>query len=84
MDGTEGPDAEDVTKGGLTSNDLYVCVERVGHDTVPANMVILYSLQEGDTSLSLNGTMEWNLSSDLPPVLSSNEGLEAITWVSDD
>lgn len=84
FDGSGSPDAEDITKGGLFSDKIYICSERNDHDEVPKNMVILYTLENDDASPSLNGTMAWDLTADLPTVSSSNKGLEAITWISDD
>ncbi|CAM9279810.1 unnamed protein product, partial [Ectocarpus fasciculatus] len=83
-DGTGDPDAEDITKGGVYSNKIYVCTERDGHEGESRNIVILYELDLEDDNVFMNGTAQWDLTADLPAVSESNKGLEALTWVSDE
>lgn len=78
--GTGAPDAEGVSKAELTSPDIYVATERDGSGSNR------FSVLRYDTSASgttLNALNEWNLTSDLPTVGSTNLGLEAIAWVPD-
>jgi len=78
--GTGAPDAEGVTMAELNSPAIYVSTERDGSGSNR------FSVLRYDTSASgttLNATNEWNLTSDLPVVGSTNLGSEGIAWVPD-
>ena len=77
---TDNPDAEGVTFAASISGGLYVSTERnnaVGGTS--RNSVLLF---DPTAAAPLVATHEWNLTSDLP-VVGSNLGIEAITWVPD-
>lgn len=78
--GTGAPDAEGVTKAESTSPAVYVATER---DDKGANRFSVLRYDTSATGTTLNATNEWNLTSDLPVVSSTNLGLEAIAWVPD-
>lgn len=78
--GTGAPDAEGVTKAELTSPAIYVSTERDGSGS---NRFSVLRYDTSATGTTLNATHEWNLTSDLPKVSSTNLGLEAIAWVPD-
>jgi hypothetical protein len=78
--GTGAPDAEGVTKAELTSSMIYVATERDGSGS---NRFSILSYDTNATGSSINASNEWNLTSDLPAVSSTNLGLEAIAWVPD-
>jgi hypothetical protein len=78
--GTGAPDAEGVTKAELTSTDIYVSTERDGSG---GNRFSVLRYDTSAAGTTLNALNEWNLTSDLPSVNSTNLGLEAIAWVPD-
>lgn len=78
--GTGSPDAEGVTKAELYSTDIYVSTERDGSGSNRFS-VLRYDISSSATTLT--ATNEWNLTSNLPTVSSTNLGLEAIAWVPD-
>jgi hypothetical protein len=78
--GTGAPDAEGVTKAELTDPAIYVSTERDGSG---ANRFSVLRFDTTTAGTTLNATHEWNLTSDLPTVSSTNLGLEAIAWVPD-
>jgi hypothetical protein len=78
--GSGAPDAEGVTMAELSSPALYVSTERDGSG---ANRFSVLRYDSSATGSTLNATNEWNLTSDLPVVASTNLGLEAIAWVPD-
>lgn len=43
VDGTGSPDSEDITKGGMFSNMIYICSERDSHSDISKNMIIMYT-----------------------------------------
>jgi hypothetical protein len=78
--GVGDPDAEDLTRGDYSSNDMYVCSERDGSG--PSKLSILrYDLSQ--TSTSLTALQEWDVTL-LFPSITSNFGFEGITWVPDE
>ena len=79
--GTGNPDAEGVTFASSSSGGIYVATERNNEVSGTSRNSILHFDATG-TSTTLVATREWNLTSDLP-VVGSNTGLEAITWVPD-
>jgi hypothetical protein len=78
--GTGAPDAEGVTMAELTSPGIYVSTERDGSGS---NRFSVLRYDTSATGTTLNATNEWNLTSDLPVVGSTNLGLEAIAWIPD-
>ncbi len=78
--GTGAPDAEGITKAELTSPIIYVSTERDGSGS---NRFSVLSFDTSSSATTLNATREWNLTSSLPTVSSTNLGLEAIAWVPD-
>ncbi|BBD63014.1 putative signal peptide protein (plasmid) [Nostoc sp. HK-01] len=78
--GTGAPDAEGVTKAELSSTTIYVSTERDGSGS---NRFSVLSYDISSSATTLNATREWNLTSNLPTVKSTNLGLEAIAWVPD-
>lgn len=78
--GTGAPDAEGITKAELSDPAIYVATERDGSG---ANRFSVLRYDTSATGTTLTATNEWNLTSDLPSVSSTNLGLEAITWVPD-
>ena len=78
--GSGAPDAEGVTMAEAGSPYVYVSTERDGSGSNRFS-VLRYDISSSATTL--NATNEWNLTSDLPAVSSTNLGLEAITWVPD-
>ncbi|WP_211327407.1 lamin tail domain-containing protein [Subtercola boreus] len=85
-DGTGDPDAEGVAfTGAGPSGGAFVSTERNNSvSAVSRPSVLKFDATGSATSgaTSLNATMEWNLTADLPAV-APNSGLEAISWVSD-
>ncbi|RFA07180.1 hypothetical protein B7R21_16445 [Subtercola boreus] len=85
-DGTGDPDAEGVTfTGAGPSGGAFVSTERNNSvSSVSRPSVLKFDATGAATSgaTSLNATMEWNLTADLPAV-APNSGLEAISWISD-
>lgn len=80
-DGQGEPDAEDLTKAAWDSDMIFICSERNAHESISRLSVLLYI--DADNADTMNATIEWDLTSDFPPV-DANEGFEAITWVPDD
>lgn len=78
--GTGAPDAEGVTKAEFSSTTIYVSTERDGSGS---NRFSVLSYDSSSSATTLNATKEWNLTSNLPTVSSTNLGLEAIAWVPD-
>jgi len=78
--GTGAPDAEGVTKAELSGTDIYVSTERDGSGS---NRFSVLRYDTSGTATTINATHEWNLTSDLPGVGSTNLGLEAIAWIPD-
>lgn len=81
-DGTGDPDSEGVTfAGNSASNGIFVSTERNNSANTTSKLSVLrFDPTAGGTSL--NATMEWNLTADIPPT-GPNLGLEAITWIPD-
>ncbi|AGP30457.1 lamin tail domain-containing protein [Corynebacterium terpenotabidum] len=80
-DGSGHPDAEGVTVG--PDGSLYVATERDGDDDqVSRPSVLRFDIPTDSGDGELTATDEWNLS-DLTGELDANEGLEAISWISD-
>ena len=84
--GTGVPDAEGVTLAGGDPNGIYVATER---NDVPGRTPSVAPRCCASTSrprpATLVATKDWNLSPDATlPVLDSNAGLEAVTWVPDE
>ncbi len=78
--GSGAPDAEGITKAELSATDIYVATERDGSGS---NRFSVLRYDTAGTATTINATHEWNLTSDLPSVSSTNLGLEAIAWVPD-
>lgn len=78
--GSGAPDAEGITKAELSSPAIYVATERDGSG---ANRFSVLRYDTSATGTTLIATNEWNLTSDLPNVSSTNLGLEGIAWVPD-
>jgi Lamin Tail Domain len=80
--GTGEPDSEGVTfTGSGSAGGIFVSAERNNlANTVSRLSVLRYDPSAVGTSLT--ASMEWNLTSDLPPV-GANLGLEGITWIPD-
>ncbi|MDO9104848.1 MAG: hypothetical protein Q7U57_07785 [Methylovulum sp.] len=78
--GTGAPDAEGVTKAEPSSTAIYVATERDGSGS---NRFSVLRYDTSGTATTLNATHEWNLTTDLPTVSSTNLGLESIAWVPD-
>jgi hypothetical protein len=75
------PDSEGLTRAELGTPFVYVSAERDNNVSGTSRLSILrYDTSAPGTEL--NATHEWNLTGDLPMV-GSNLGLEAITWVPD-
>jgi Lamin Tail Domain len=81
-DGTGDPDSEGVTYAGNSSaNGIFVSTERNNSNNGVSKLSVL-RFDPNVAGASLNATMEWNLTTDLPTV-GANLGMEAITWVPD-
>ena len=84
--GTGVPDAEGVTLAGGDANGIYMATERndvPGLDSISRPAVLRFDVTSAGGALI--ATKDWNLSPDPAlPVLDSNAGLEAVTWVPDD
>ena len=82
ISGGDGPDAEGITGVEAGSPAIYVSTERDNANGGVSRLSVLrYDTSVGTTN-TLTATHDWNLTADLPSV-SSNAGLEAITWVPD-
>ena len=79
--GSGSPDAEGVTFAGSTAGGIYVATER-NNDVSGTSRNAVLRFDPAATGTTLVATREWNLTADLP-VVGSNLGLEAITWVPD-
>ena len=80
-DGSGNPDSEGVSRGELADSAIYVATERNNEISGTSRLSIL-RFDLGQTTSELVATHEWNLTADLP-VVGSNLGLEAITFVPD-
>ncbi|MGC4091180.1 MAG: lamin tail domain-containing protein [Polyangiaceae bacterium] len=80
-DGTGSPDAEGVAILGSPTNTVYVATER-NNDVSAISRLSILSFDPSATGTELIATHEWNLTADLP-VVGSNLGLEAITFIPD-
>jgi PKD repeat protein len=81
-DGTGSPDSEGMTMAELVSPAIvYVSTERDNNNGGVSRLSVL-RFDTSAAGTSMTATHEWNLTSDLP-VVGSNLGLEAITWVPD-
>jgi len=80
-DGTGNVDSEGVTKAEYASSSIFVATERNNDvNTISRSSVLRFDADA--VGSSLNATMDFNLTSDLPAV-GANLGLEAITWIPD-
>jgi hypothetical protein len=80
-DGTGDVDAEGVAfTGAGSSAGIFIASERNNGGGGSRPSVLRYDASAAGSSL--NATMEWNLTADLP-VLGANAGLEGIAWVPD-
>jgi len=79
--GTGNPDAEGITFAGSSATGIYVATER-NNDVSGTSRNSILLFDASGTGTTLVATREWNLTSDLP-VVGSNTGLEAVTWVPD-
>ncbi|MBT2471282.1 lamin tail domain-containing protein [Streptomyces sp. ISL-66] len=80
--GSGSPDSEGVTVTGAgASGGVYVASERNAASSGTSRLSVLRYDVSG-TATTLTAGKEWNLTQDLPAV-SSNLGLEAVTWVPD-
>ena len=79
--GTGNPDAEGVTFAGSSATGIYVATER-NNDVSATSRNSILRFDASGTATTLIATREWNLTSDLP-VVGSNTGLEAVSWVPD-
>ncbi|GGH37997.1 lamin tail domain-containing protein [Microbacterium album] len=82
-DGTGTPDAEGVTVTDAgAAEGVYVATERNNAaSSVSRPAVLRYDVTRGGGELT--ATAEWNLAADFPG-LGANQGLEGITWISDE
>ncbi len=80
--GPGAPDSEGVTfTDEGSAGGLFVSSERsTAASAVSKNEIVRYDV--GEASGTLTSTGAWDLTADLPPV-SSNAGIEAVTWVPD-
>jgi Lamin Tail Domain len=79
--GTGDADAEGVTYAGSPAAGIFVATERNNLANTVSRPAIL-RFDPNAAGATLDATMEWNLTADLPAV-GANLGLEAITWVPD-
>jgi hypothetical protein len=77
--GGGSPDTEDLTKAEWDAPTFYVVAERDNGGDTSRNSILRFDTSSGAT---LAATHEWNLTADLP-IVGSNVGLEAITWIPD-
>jgi hypothetical protein len=80
-DGTGSPDSEGITLLGSPSTAAYVASER-DNDIGGVSRLSILRFDPAQLGSELIATHEWNLTTDLP-VVGSNIGLEAITFVPD-
>ena len=80
-DGTGRPDAEGMTRAEPSSTATYVATERDNAASGVSRLSVL-RYDPSAPGAELIATHEWNLTADLP-VVGSNLGLEAITWIPD-
>jgi hypothetical protein len=79
--GTGAPDSEGVTYSeNGSSGGIYVSTERDGSSAISRLSVLRFDPSQAGTTLT--ATNDWNLTTDLP-LVGSNLGLEAITYVPD-
>ena len=76
-DGTGAPDSEGVTVVG--DGSIAVSTER-NNDNGSVSRLSVLRFEPGASAQTLNATMEWELTSALPPV-GANSGIEAIEWI---
>ncbi|MFZ5891255.1 MAG: lamin tail domain-containing protein [Myxococcota bacterium] len=80
-DGSGNPDSEGVTRAELADSAIYIATERNNQVSGTSRLSILrFDLTQSGSELI--ATHEWNLTADLP-IVGSNLGLEAITFVPD-
>jgi hypothetical protein len=79
--GLGAPDSEGVTKAEWADSAIYVSTERDNNSSGVSRLSIL-RFDTGAAGTELTATNDWNVTADLP-VVGSNLGLEAITYVPD-